>query len=312
MIPVYIFAGFIESGKTSFIQDTLHSEEFTEGLPTLLLVLETGSVDYDESEMKENCYSDVVYIEKEENLNSELLKKLQNQYQPARVVIEFNGTWNMTNFLQIALPKDWEIAQIMTTIDASTFPMYINNMRMMMYEQIVHAELLICNRCNDQTDYIYLRNNLKSINPSAQIIYETKNGIIDQLPEGSLPYDLNEPIVHIQDQDFGIWYMDAMENASKYKAKKIHVSGMVLRNDDLDQQFALCRQVMVCCEEDITPIGFVCYYRNASQLIPGEWVEVEAECDTYFEPHVQKEIPLLKITTLKIIPDKKDDLVYFS
>lgn len=311
-IPVYLFCGFIESGKTSFILDTLHNEDFTENTSTLLIVLEEGTTDYDFSELKEVCLTDLVYIEKEDLLTTELLTSLNERYHPSRVIIEYNGTWNVGEFLELQLPELWEIAQIMTTIDASTFPMYISNMRTMMYEQIVHSELLICNRCDDNTDYIYLRNNLKAINPNAQIIYETETGILDKLPAGQLPFDIESERIEIKDQDFGVWYMDAMEEASKYKNKKVHVSGIVLKGENLHDQFAISRRVMVCCEDDIAPIGFICYYRNADQLIPGEWVDIIAKCDAYYDPDYQQDIPLLYVEELKIIPNKKDEIVYYS
>ena len=37
-IPVYLFTGFLESGKTKFIQETLEDERFNAGEKTLLLL----------------------------------------------------------------------------------------------------------------------------------------------------------------------------------------------------------------------------------------------------------------------------------
>ena len=53
-IPVYIFMGFLESGKTMFANDTLLEKKFTEGDKTLLLVCEEGVQEYDEEELKKN------------------------------------------------------------------------------------------------------------------------------------------------------------------------------------------------------------------------------------------------------------------
>ena len=46
-IPVYMFLGFLESGKTTFASETLIERGFTEGEPTLLLVFEEGIEEYD-------------------------------------------------------------------------------------------------------------------------------------------------------------------------------------------------------------------------------------------------------------------------
>ena len=41
-IPVYIFSGFLEAGKTKFIQDTMEDPEFNAGEKTLILLCEEG------------------------------------------------------------------------------------------------------------------------------------------------------------------------------------------------------------------------------------------------------------------------------
>ena len=45
-IPVYLFTGFLEGGKTKFIQETLEDGRFNKGEPTLLLVCEEGIEEY--------------------------------------------------------------------------------------------------------------------------------------------------------------------------------------------------------------------------------------------------------------------------
>ena len=46
-VPMYVFTGFLESGKTRFIQQTLEDPRFNSGERTLLLVLEEGEEEYD-------------------------------------------------------------------------------------------------------------------------------------------------------------------------------------------------------------------------------------------------------------------------
>ena len=45
-IPVYLFVGFLESGKTKFIQETFEDPNFDSGDKTLLLVCEEGEEEY--------------------------------------------------------------------------------------------------------------------------------------------------------------------------------------------------------------------------------------------------------------------------
>ena len=46
-IPVYSFTGFLDSGKTKFIQETLEDERFNAGERTLVLLFEEGEEEYD-------------------------------------------------------------------------------------------------------------------------------------------------------------------------------------------------------------------------------------------------------------------------
>ena len=45
-IPVYLFVGFLESGKTKFIQETFEDPNFDSGDKTLLLICEEGEEEY--------------------------------------------------------------------------------------------------------------------------------------------------------------------------------------------------------------------------------------------------------------------------
>ena len=47
-IPVYLFTGFLDSGKTKFIQETLEDVNFNNGEKILLVVCEEGEEEYNE------------------------------------------------------------------------------------------------------------------------------------------------------------------------------------------------------------------------------------------------------------------------
>ncbi len=114
-VPVYLFTGFLDSGKTTFIQDTLHDPRFHEGERTLLMICEDGDVTYDEVVMKDyNC--DIVYVKKEDELNADYLQSLDQHYHPDRVIVEFNGMWNVTAFMDLEFPIRWLLVQILTTV----------------------------------------------------------------------------------------------------------------------------------------------------------------------------------------------------
>ena len=104
-IPVYVFTGFLESGKTKFIQETLEDSRFNTGEKTLLLVCEEGEEEYDPmSFYGQNVHIKVV--DDKEDLTQENLDNWAKQIRAERVLVEYNGMW-LINELFEAMPADW-------------------------------------------------------------------------------------------------------------------------------------------------------------------------------------------------------------
>ena len=144
MKPVYIINGFLESGKTEFINFTLDQPYFQIKGKTLLLLCEEGEIEYDDALLKKSR-TVLELIEKEEDFNTANLIELEKKYKPERIIVEYNGMWNFKN---MKLPWHWKVEQQITTIDASTFPMYFTNMRSLLAEMIRKSEMIIFNRCD--------------------------------------------------------------------------------------------------------------------------------------------------------------------
>src|SRR5699024_2345545 len=92
-IPVYLFLGFLESGKTTFIQETMEDERFDSGERTLLLVCEEGAEEYDPSRFAVEHFA--VEEVDEEGLNGRNLAALVQKHRADRVVLEYNGMWEL-------------------------------------------------------------------------------------------------------------------------------------------------------------------------------------------------------------------------
>lgn len=311
-IPVYIFCGFLESGKTTLIQTTLRDEGFNEGEKTLLLVFEEGIEEYDSKFLKETN-TDVEYFDDLSQLNTDILRELDNKYTPDRVMVEFNGTWNIDDFLDIEMPLDWIVVQILSTIDASAFTNYINNMRTFMFNVINPADVIVFNRCDEDTKKAYLRTNVKSINKGAQIIYEMKDGTISPMTDEEMPFDLRADVIEINDDDYGLWYMDALDNARKYDGKTVVIQGRVMRRmEDPDDIYVIGRKAMVCCAEDTQLIGYMVKSKHAEQMVDGDWLQLKAKMHVVYDEEYRGEVPMLEEISYKRIPPLKEELVYFS
>jgi uncharacterized repeat protein (TIGR03943 family) len=311
-IPVYMFLGFLESGKTTFANETLIDRDFTEGEPTLLLVCEEGIEEYDEDYLKkQNIF--VEYID-ESNLNTEHLLDLQDKYKPTRVMIEYNGTWKMDKLMGIRVPKGWTIVQVISFVDASTFDVYVQNMKAMMMEQLSTADMIIFNRCDENTRKAEYRRSIRAVNRRAQVIFENKDGIADvDEEELELPFDITKPVIELEDEDFGLWYIDACDNPDKYVGKKIHFKAMVHKPKEYGpKEFVPGRFAMTCCAEDIAFIGFKCYFDNVKYLKDRQWVDVTGVIDKEFYPEFEGEGPVINATKVDTAKPAEDELVYFN
>lgn len=310
-IPVYLFTGFMDSGKTTLIRQTLLENHFGDGAKTLLIVCEDGDVEYDEDKLAK-INTKILMVEKEEDFTEALLKNSSLQYMPDQVFIEYNGTWHMDTLLEAKLPDGWLIVQSLATVDAGTFDMYLSNMRPMIMEQLFKADVVIFNRCDDDTPKGKFRRAVKAVNRPAQIVYERTDGTVDEREE-ELPFDLNQEIIEISDADYAIWYMDAQENYKKYDGKKVEFTALVYNPDKMKKGVMVPgRFAMTCCIEDIAFLGFKCKYPESKRILHKSWIHIVAEIRVEFAMEYKGKGPVLYPVSVEPAEKPEDELVYFS
>ncbi|MBE5903338.1 MULTISPECIES: TIGR03943 family putative permease subunit [Pseudobutyrivibrio] len=314
-IPVYVFTGFMDSGKTTLIQETLFENDFAAGGEDKILILscEDGEVEYDIEKLK-TVNAKVATIDSEEDFNLENLTRISNEYNPDVIFLEYNGTWGVDKIYDEPLPEGWVPAQSLATVDATTFEMYLNNMRTMIMEQIFKAEVVIINRCTDDTPKTKFRGQIKSMNRPAQIVYERADGSIDDSPE-ELPFDINADVIEITDADYALWFMDCMETPKKYDGKTIHFLGLVYNPNDGKLRrdvFIPGRFAMTCCVEDIQFLGMKCKWDKASTLGHRSWIDITAQIKVEFAKEYKGKGPVLYPVSVEPAEKPEDELVYFS
>lgn len=311
-IPVYIITGFLESGKTTFIKETLEDPNFASGEKTLLLLCEEGMEEYDQAELeKDNVF--LLPVESEEELTPAFLKKCQNEYRPKRVIIEFNGTWSMSGFIDRGMPRDWELAQMITLADAGTFEVYMSNMRQMMAEQINFTELVIFNRCTKDTKRNTFRKAVRALNRRAQVLFESEDGNDGFDDEIDLPYDLNAAVIEIEDDDYGIFYLDALDQPQKYAGKTVRFTAMVYKGKELPKgYFVPGRFAMTCCADDIGFVGMLCKGAQADNFKLRDWVKVTAKVQVEYQREYNGEGPVLYLEDMVHTEKPKEHLIYMN
>lgn len=276
VMPLFLINGFLEAGKTQFLQFTMQQEYFQAEGRTLLIVCEEGDTEYDQRILK-NSRTDVVYVEDQSQLTPEFLTDLELMHNPERVLMEWNGMWNQD---ELRLPGDWQVYQQITIIDGSTFELYVANMKPLLGAMVRNSELIIMNRCDGISDekLTGYRRGLRAMSRSSEIVLEDENGEIAQdLLEEDLPYDLQAPVIEVKPEHYGIWYIDCMDNTERYEGKIVNFTAMVLKSENFPKNyFVPGRMAMTCCEADMTFLGFICKAREARHLETRQWVRVQA------------------------------------
>lgn len=310
-IPVYLFTGFLDGGKTSFLKQTMDEGQFKDGLKTLYLVMEEGEVEIDEERLASNKFF-VRTVEDEDELTEALLAKFDKEVGPGRVIIEANGMWDIQELFD-AMPEHWMIAEVVTPVDSTTFEMYLNNMKMMMTNQFLYSDLVLFNRCGDEYDRAMFKRMVRAVNRRAQILYESPDGKVeDNVPE-EMPFDIDAPIVQIGDEDFGIFYIDILDYLSKYVGKTLSFKAIAYHPKEMKSadMFVVGRNAMTCCAEDISLVGFPCRYDKAAEIKNDEWVKVTVKVQTAMNRKTNEPMPFLEAISVEKTEPAEEDVVNF-
>ena len=312
-VPIYLISGFLESGKTTFLDFTLQQNYFQIKGKTLLILCEEGEEEYDLTALaKRNVVVDV--IESEEAFTPERLQTLDILHQPERVVIEYNGMWLVSKFEQMELPKGWGIEQEITCVDASTYQVYMANMKSLFMDMIRNTDMVVFNRCKEGDPLPDYRRGIKVANQRAEIIFENENGEMDDIFQDELPFDLDAPIVDILPEDYGIWFVDSMDHPDNYEGKTLRFKARVMKPRGMGSKFFVPgRTAMTCCADDTTFLGYVCKSAYAPKLNAGDWVEVTAKVALEKRMEYQGQLGLVlyadNVSPCEPLPE---EMVYFN
>ena len=273
--PVYIFTGFLEGGKTSIIQESLNDEKFNSGEKTLVIMCEEGEVELDSSKFwGKNVF--IHTIEDKSALTRANLETLIKNRKIDRVIIEYNGMWEMQALYE-SFPSNWAIYQNMMFADANTFINYNNNMRQLTVDKVRDAEMVVLNRASDAIDKDQIHKIIRGISRRAAIVYDYPDGHVeyDEL-EDPLPFDINSDVIEIADEDYAIWYRDISESMADYHGKTVKFKAMVAVDERLDAKSrVLGRPIMTCCVDDIQYGGLISIFSKNISLKNEDWVTVK-------------------------------------
>ena len=298
-IPVYVFTGFLDSGKTKFVQETLEDPRFNAGERTLLLVFEEGEEEYDFSTYPhQNVFLEVL---DQETVTTKQLQALAKKYRAQRVVAELNGM-QLVGDLYSRFPEEWAVAQEVMFADTTTFMAYNSNMRNLVMDKLVGGQMVVFNRLEPGADTMPFHKLARAANRRIDILYDFTDGstAFDDI-EDPLPFDINAPVITVKDEDFALWYRDVTEEPEKYDGKVVEFKGQVaLLRRTKGNMFAPGRFVMTCCADDIQFCGIPCSYAGAAKLEPRSWIMLKARISAEKHPLYKGDVgPVLTAISVK-------------
>ncbi len=298
-IPVYLFLGFLESGKTQFIQKTVTEGNFNNGDRTVIVVCEEGIEEYDEEALeKANCV--IRTIEDKSELTPDTLERFLIDTGADRVVIEYNGMWTVNELFE-ALPDDWMVYQILMFADATTFINYDQNMRSLVVDKLNMCELVVFNRIDKASmDTMEFHKIVRGVSRRTQIAYEYTDGTAeyDQI-EDPLPFDVEAQHIYVEDKDYALWYRDIQEEPKKYDGKTMTMKVSAVGNPKFPKGIiALGRQIMTCCVEDITFCWLVSQYDKPMGDQP-QWFNATFDINYKWHKMYRGKGPVLMVKSLE-------------
>jgi len=311
-IPVFICTGFLDSGKTTLVKETLMEQEWIEEGNTLLILCEEGEEEYTEEYLKEKNMIQV-QIEELEELTPDFFKYYMRKYRPVQVVIEYNGMWSLEKLLSLKYPRSWELQGVYSTVNGATLDMYLKNMRNVIMEQLTESELIVVNRCPEELNRSGFRRAVKVQNPVAEVIFERPDGKIIPPSEEDLPYDIKLKKIVVDDIDFGVWYVDVHEYPERYIGKEIEFKAQAYRPRGMkEDMFIPVREIMTCCADDVAPYGYPCKMDKKTELVMKAWYKVTARVAFEAPQGFGIRQPVLYLTAIEKAEAPEETIVYLG
>ena len=173
-------------------------------------------------------------------------------------------------------------------------------MRQLMVDKLTGCEMVVFNRTTPETDKLPLHKLVRGVSRRANICYEDMAGEIEfDTIEDPLPFDINAPVIDIDDRDFAIFYRDMTEDFPKYEGKTVRFKGIVATDSALPGgQFAVGRHIMTCCADDIAYRGVVAKGMCGLKLATRDWVIVEGKLSEEESRIYRGRGPVLTVTSI--------------
>lgn len=301
-VPVIAINGFLESGKSYFFNDALDQELFIDPMARCVMVsCEQGNTEYDQRLLKRNHVT-VVEVEDPEEIDDAFWRDLLDTHHPDLVYIEQNAMWDKAVY---ELPSTLYLAQQLTVVNAATFREFFNNMRQKVVDMLAKSEVVIMFACDDEAATTFLKRNLQLINPKLGFLLFNSRGDTVSLAD-DLPYKVDGDYINVADLDYGIFYVDSIENPERYYNKTVELTVRAVLDKSIPQGFFVGgRRVMTCCANDIAFYYVLCHNGTSTLVKNGDWLRVVGKVG-FHQVEGERHI-VLDINAITKLPPRQDD-----
>ena len=295
-IDVYMVTGFLESGKTTFMKKFVLPEEVGKKVKFALITFEEGEEEYDENSLKQRNI-ELFHLGKEQ-LDEIYLTNLQEKGNYNAIFVEYNGMYQFQDFIN-NMPESWAVVQVFVVMNAKTILLENSNMRSLVYDKLQYSDIAIFNRVSTMTNIEPLHKLVRAVSRQTTILLQDEKTmrVQEDATVDTLPYDMNAPVVTIEDRDYAYFYRDLCENTNSYEGKTLKFKALVgYNNAEKDKIIYIAgRRIMQCCAADIQFYGLACTNTSNSSPEQNTWYDLMGTIDVRYHSLYKKKGPVLNI-----------------
>lgn len=268
-IDTRLVCGFLNAGKTTYIQDCIFNDYFHKYGSVLILSFEEGEQPYDLEALRKYRATVAVY-EGGESVFDFCAHAIAD-YQPDRVYVEMNA---MMPELRQQLPETLDITFVTLWMEWETLGLYIANWRQMIARMVSEAQQVTFRGCPSKEPLAPYANAFRLMNCKAIYLRQDPMGYHEKAFDLFLPYSLDSDSIEIAEPDYLAFFLDAADHPEHYDGKRLRFTDPVeLRHDGSDRAAKVGRVVMTCCMADLQFMGL-----SLTEDQPHEgWFTLEAQ-----------------------------------
>lgn len=216
MIDTRIVNGFLDAGKTTYIQDSILNDFFYKRGSTLILCFEQGEAEYDGEKLQEKN-TQIAYYDGKQDI-TQFCEECIEKYRPDRVYTEMNA---MIQGLRKKLPDQLHVTSTVTLIDWSTLGVYFANFRQMINNMVSESVQVTFRGCPSKELLAPYSEAFRTMNHRASYLRQDPMGYHEKAFDLFLPFSLEEKEITVAEKEYLPFWLDAAEHPEHYEGKQI-------------------------------------------------------------------------------------------